>query len=46
MPSTMRQKAKTRKSRELDMLSDYGKMDVMLGGGNSNFVEKELDSLI
>ena len=28
------------------MLSDYGKMDVMLGGGNSSFVERELDSLI
>ena len=28
------------------MLSDYGSMDVMLGDGNSNCKEKELDSLI
>ena len=46
MPSTRRQKAKSRKSRELDMLSDYGNMDVMLGGRSSNSTERELDSLI
>ena len=46
MPSTTKQKAKARKSRELDMLSDYGNMDVMLGEGNSNSKERELDSLI
>ena len=46
MPSTRRQKAKSRKSRELDMLSDYGNMDVMLGGISSNSIERELDSLI
>ena len=46
MPSTRRQKAKARKSRELDMLSDYGNMDIMLGDGNSNSTERELDSLI
>ena len=28
------------------MLSDYGNMDVMLGDGNSNSIERELDSLI
>ena len=28
------------------MLSDYGNMDVMLGEGNSNSIERELDSLI
>ena len=28
------------------MLSDYNNMDVMLGQGNSNSIEKELDSLI
>ena len=28
------------------MLSDYGNMDVMLGDGNSNYIERELDSLI
>ena len=46
MPSTRRQKAKARKSRELDMLSDYGNMGVMLGEGISNSIERELDSLI
>ena len=46
MPSTRKQKAKARKSRELDMLSDYGNMDVMLGEGNSNSLKRELDSLI
>ena len=28
------------------MLSDYGNMDIMLGDGNSNSIERELDSLI
>ena len=28
------------------MLSDYGNMHVMLGDGNSNSIERELDSLI
>ena len=46
MPSTRKQKAKARKSRVLDMLSDYGNMDVMLDEGNSNSIERELDSLI
>ena len=46
MPSTRKQKAKARKSRELDILSDYGNMDVMLGDGNSNSTERQLDSLI
>ena len=46
MPSTRKQKAKARKSRELDMLSDYHNMDVMLGDGNSNSIERELDGLI
>ena len=46
MPATRKQKAKARKSRELDMLSDCGNMDVLLGDGNSNSMERELDSLI
>ena len=45
MTSTRKQKAKARKSRKLDMLSDYGNMDVMLGEGNSNSIGRELDSL-
>ena len=46
MTSTRKQKAKARKSRELDMLSDCGNMDLMLGERNSNPIERELDSLI
>ena len=42
MPSTRRQKAKARKSREMDMLSDIENMDVMLGNGSSNPIEREL----
>ena len=46
MPSTRKQKAKAWISRELDMLSDYDNMEVMLVDGNSNSIERELDSLI
>ena len=28
------------------MFSDYGNMDIMLSDGNSNSIERELDSLI
>ena len=31
MPSTRKLKAKARRSREMDKLSDYGNMDVKLG---------------
>ena len=46
MPSTREQKAKARKSRELDMLSHYVIMDVMLEVGNSNSIERELDNQV
>ena len=46
MPSTRRQKAKARKSREMDMLSDIENMDVMLGNGSSNPIERELTDAI
>ena len=42
MPSTRRRKAKARKSREMDMLSDIDKLDVMLGNGDSNPIERQL----
>ena len=45
MSSTRKPNAKARKSRELDMLFDYGDMDVMLGDGNSNSIERDLDNL-
>ena len=46
MPSTRKQKANSRKSREMDILFEYGIIDVMLGGCISNSIEKVLDSMI
>ena len=46
MPFTRRQKAKARKSREMDILSVNGNMDIMLGNWNSNSLERELDNVI
>ena len=46
MPSTRRQKAKARKSREMDMMSDIDNLDVMLGSGNENPIERELADAI
>ena len=39
MPSTRKQKAKARKSREMDMMFDFENLDVMLGNSNSNPIE-------
>ena len=46
MPSTRRQKAKARKSREMDMMSEIDNLDVMLGIGNENPIERELADAI
>ena len=46
MPSTRKQKAKARKSREMDMMSDIENLDVMLGNSNNNPIEKELAEAI
>ena len=46
MPSTRRQKAKATKSTELDMKSDFDNLDVMLGNGDSNSIERELADAI
>ena len=46
MPSTRRQKAKAKKSREMDMMSDIDNLDVMLGSGNENPIERELADAI
>ena len=48
MPSTRRQKAKERRSRQLDMMSDVENVDVMLGsfsrdGEENNISENELN---
>ena len=42
MPSPRRQKAKARNSKEMDMMSDFENLDVMLGNGNNNPIEREL----
>ena len=42
MPSTRKQKAEARKSREMDMMSGIDNLDVMLGSGNKNPIEREL----
>ena len=46
MPSTRRQKAKSRRSRDADMLSDYENMDIVLGSNNSENQDVEMDSFI
>ena len=46
MPSTRRQKAKARKSRELDRMSDIENLDIMLGNSGENPIERELAEAI
>ena len=46
MTSTRRQKAKARKSRELDMMSDFESKDVILGSDKVNLIERELSDVI
>ena len=46
MPSTRRQKAKAKKSREMDLMSDIDNLDVMLGSRDKNPIEKELPDAI
>ena len=46
MRSSRRQKAKARKSREMDMMSDFETLDVILGSDNVNPVERELSNVI
>ena len=46
MPSTRKQKAKARKSREMDMMFDFENLDVMLGNSNNNPIERELADAI
>ena len=42
MPSTRRQKVKSRRARELDILSDIENMDVLIGNSDANSIEREL----
>ena len=46
MPSTRRQKAKARKSREMDMRSNDNNRDMMLGGINSNSIKRKFEIII
>ena len=46
MPSTRKQNSKARKSREMDMMSDFENLDVMLGNSNNNPIERELADAI
>ena len=46
MPSTRRQKAKARKSREMDIMSDFDNIDVMIVNENTNSIERELANAI
>ena len=46
MPSTRREKAKARKSRKMDFMSDFENMDVLLGNENTNLIERELSDVI
>ena len=41
-----RQNARARKSREMDMMSDFENLDVMLGNDNNNPIERELADAI
>ena len=46
MPSTKRQIAKGRKSREMDMMSDFDNMDLMIGNDNTHPFERVLANTI
>ena len=46
MPSTRKQKAKARKSSEMDMMSDFENIDVMLGNKNINTIEREHSNVL
>ena len=46
MPSTRRRKAKARKSREMDMMSEFENMDVILGNDKANSIERNLSNVI
>ena len=45
MPSTRSKKAKARRSREADTLSDIENMDDMLGSGEYNPIERDIDQM-
>ena len=42
MPSTRKQKAKERRSRQLDMMSDVENVDIMLGSYSRDYEENDI----
>ena len=42
MPSTRRQKAEARASREMDKMYDFDNLDILVGSDNINPIEREL----
>ena len=46
MPSTRRQKAKAKKSREMDMIFVLDNLDIMIGSENITPIERELTNTI
>ena len=46
MPSTRRPKAKAKKSRKKDVMSDMDNLDIMIAGENINLIETELANTI
>ena len=46
MPSTRLQKAKARRSREMDMMSDFDNIEVMIGNENTNSIGRGLANAI
>ena len=46
MHSTRSKKAKARRSRKADLMSDIEIMDVMLGSGEYNQIERDIDQMI
>ena len=44
--STRTEEAKARMSREMDMISDFDNIDVMIGNENTNTIENELANAI
>ena len=45
MPSTRSKKAKARRWQEADIMSDIENMDVMLGTGEYNQIERDIDQM-
>ena len=45
MPPTRSKKAKARRSREADIMSDIENMDVMLASGEYNQIERDIDQM-